>query len=107
MLRQDLFGWESAVSWGICVADDRTQGASGHGTTCSLFRVASRVVYRTPAAMLDEHAFFNQPFDGVFRGGLADGAFALPGNSGGPPEKQLRQGPSGSPPRRIRGSMLY
>ena len=55
------------------MADDRTHGTGGHGTTGSLFRVASRVVYRASAAMLDEDAFFNQPFDGVFHRGLADG----------------------------------
>lgn len=34
------------------MAGDRMHGTSGHGTTGSLFRVASRVVYRTPAAGL-------------------------------------------------------
>ena len=47
--------------------------------------------------MLNEHSFLNQLFNDVFRGGIADGAFALPGNSGGPPEKQLRQGPIRKP----------
>ena len=55
------------------MADDRTHGTDGHGTTGSLFRIASRIVYCTPAAMLDEHSFFNQLFDGVFRRGFADG----------------------------------
>lgn len=51
------------------------------------------VTCRSSSAMLNEHSFFNQPFDGVFRGELADGVCVLPGNSGGPSEKQLRQGP--------------
>ena len=55
------------------MADGRTHGTGGHGTTGSLFRVASRVVYRTPAAMLNEYSFLNQLFDGVFHRGLADG----------------------------------
>ena len=57
-----------------------------------LLRIAPRVAYRSSSATLDAHGFPNQLFDGVFYRELVDDVCALPGNLGGPLEKQSQQG---------------
>ena len=74
------------------MADGHTQGTSAHGHRL-LVPHRFPATCRSSSAMLNEHSFLNQLFNDVFHRGLADGVCVLPGNSGGPSEKQLRQGP--------------
>lgn len=66
--------------------------------TDALLRIASCVVYRTPAAMLNKHAFLNQIFNGVFRRGLTDGGTKRHKIGLGEFANLLHAGPAGQSP---------
>ena len=75
--------------------------------TDALLRIASCVVYRTPAAMLNKHAFLNQILNGVFRRGLTDGGTKRHKIGLGEFANLLHAGPAGQSPAKATSLKPY